>query len=868
MKCVFRKQHSGFALPMTIIAVAGLALLLIGLMTVLTLERKTARSYSDSTRADLAVESGLANALGLLSEVAVRDDALVFRLEDTLQPQVASSERPLGFREQFFTYGAVFENGAWRGIPLFSGATETSLGSGQINTQTLSSSLASYVSEAVPLGRTSEHDQNIPRAKWVEIPSSDPKGYTMRYAFWIEDLSGRIDGKSVGLQPRNLGLNSAELDITTILDPTKDSGKLPPPLDAKRDKIFTSATVRQLLTTDEAKRIEPYISYLPPSKGLRPAIIPQGFGYADAGKPAPDLNTFVKASDVKGIADHIERNLPLFKNRKGGFPASEDYVKTIAASIIDYADKDSNATTGTGYRGIDSYPFVNEMYDRYQITTQTDEVTKISVETYIELWNPCQQAINGEVEFTNINAMKFKLPPSGDKQLTPFTFPPQNISLPANGFRVLYLGEKKYSFVNEIGRPAQLNFYASQQQNFELRWNGVLVDRARKGVERPKGYLEPAPRPNGDDQYTYNWKGNASPTHDLNLSQAGDPRASYYVDYRIRNHSYDKSNWGGRAEKRISNPIDYIPDTYEVLMSDWPDRGSSSISGTKPRNDKIRPIAKAGGSPQALEDGTPYPRNQPEMAPAFISNYGSYKTLAELGNIFDPAQWKKIEDKKAFTPVNSAGGGLSLAIGRPEFPPFDKDGLRAAQLLDIFTAATLPASPPSPPININTAPREVLRSFFGGLTLSDDPANPGIRPPKENQCGDLFADNVIARRSKFPLRGFSDLNMIGKESFGGTDEVRFFGNPTAYSAGKMPDKKWDDAGHEELFRKIVGLVSFQSKNFRIVVAGESLDNSGRVVGRSAREYHYCVEPQRNADGTSLALPDKPVIITKSYERTF
>jgi hypothetical protein len=235
-----RNARPGLALPMTIIAVAGLTLLLIGLLTVLSLERKTARSYSDAARADLAVESGLAVALGSLSEIACRDDSLVFRIEDPLEPQVPASDRPPGFREQFFTYGAVFENGAWRGIPLFSGETESDLGADRINTEDLTSALSAYVADATVIGTTTEHDANIPRAKWVDVPSSDPDGYDMRYAFWIEDLAGRIDGKTAGTIPRGDGLTPAEIDYATILDPAAADPTLPPPLIAAvtTDVIF------------------------------------------------------------------------------------------------------------------------------------------------------------------------------------------------------------------------------------------------------------------------------------------------------------------------------------------------------------------------------------------------------------------------------------------------------------------------------------------------------------------------------------------------------------------------------------------------------------------------------------------------------
>lgn len=860
-----RNPSPGFALPMTIIAVAGLTLLLVGLLTVLSLERKTARSYSDNARADLAAESGLAVALATLSEIASRDDSIVFRIEDPLEPTVPATDRPLGFREQFFTYGAVFEKGAWRGIPLFSGEPESNLGESRIDAKDLTTSLSAYVAEATAIGTTTEHDANIPRAKWVEIPSSDPDGYDMRYAFWIEDLAGRIDGKTAGTIPRGEGLSPAEINYATILDPQAADPALPPQLIAARGNLRTSASLRTVFdSSTEAKLLEPHIHFydtLPSTPP--PKLIPQGFGYADAGQPAPDLNAFVAEKDVDGIAEHIERQLPSFADRKGGFPVGEDYLKTLAASIIDYADADSDATVGPGYRGVDSYPFVNEMYDRYEITGQTDDATEITVETYIELWNLSQLEISGEVEFTNLNRMTFRMPPGVNHQFTDWTYPPRKVVIPANGFKVLYLGEKTYSFPHTTGLPIQLDFRASWQNNFELKWNGVAVDKSRYGVERTGGYLEIAPRPNGNDEFTYNWKGNGSPTHHRDNGQTGDPRASYYVDFRIRNHTYERSNWGGRAVKHVSNPGMMNPNTYQVLLTEWPDKGNNSTSGIRPPNDRVRPAARTGADTATLDDGTPYPPNQPAMAPAFISNEGSYGSLAELGHIFDPAQWEKITDPADHTPQKTAGGGLSLAIGRPEFPPFDKDGLRAAQLLDIFSP-TPAAGVTAHRINVNTAPREVLRSLFVGLELSADPANPEIVPPLEYEIGDILADHVIARRMEFPLRGLSDLNLICKETLPGLEREPFFGNPAAYPVGKTPPEQWDDAGREELFRKTLGLVTFQSKIFRIVVMAEVLDASGRAVARTAREYHYRVEPVRDA-ATGLVIPGAPVRIMKLYE---
>ena len=76
---------------MTIMAIAGMMLLLIGLLSIVTLERKTARSYSDQTRAEMAVESGLADAIATISPVASRDDTLVFRLDDPVTPLIPAN---------------------------------------------------------------------------------------------------------------------------------------------------------------------------------------------------------------------------------------------------------------------------------------------------------------------------------------------------------------------------------------------------------------------------------------------------------------------------------------------------------------------------------------------------------------------------------------------------------------------------------------------------------------------------------------------------------------------------------------------------------------------------------------------------------
>jgi hypothetical protein len=869
---IFRKAR-GFALPMTIIAIGGLTLLLVGLMTAITLERKTARSYSDSTRADLAVESGLVFALSAIADIAARDDSLVFRLEDPIAPTVSADDRPLDFREQFFTYGAVFENDAWQAIPLFSGAPRITLGNREIDASILTTQLTTYVDDVVELGRTTEHDQNIPRAKWVEIPAdpTDTTDYAIRYAYWIEDLGGRIPGKSANSEPRAEGLTTAELDASTIFDSAIETGLFPPPMNDKRDSLRTPGSLRHLLPEDQAKLIEPYINYLPSlSPQDLPPTIPQGFGYADAGQPAPDLNELVTAKDVDGIADHIERNLPIFKSRKGGFPATEDYLKTLAASVIDYADTDGNATIGTGYRGVDSYPFVNELFDRYEWTGGTSNTVKIEVETYVELWNPTNQEITGVVFFTNENKHDIRVPPAANQKFkNSKRYIKPGVSIPPNGFVVLSLGMTEYEFPASASfPPSELIFTETTDSNFSLQWNGRLVDKARGGLQRTSGNLR-----NGLSNRK--WKGNSSPALDYSIGQTGDPRSSYYIDTWVFANSYDdNSNWGGRVLKPDIGNTNY----NEVRLAEWPDSGTDSSPGVDAGTDAriptdIQIVLKSTGAPIAGKD---FPANEPEKAPAYISNVGRYNSLGELGNIFDPAQ---LTDVNSAFPVGNpkSGGGFSLAIGRPEFGAFDKEGQRSAQLLDLFSILPdLPiSSTAGAQININTAPREVLRSLVAGVTLDADPATPGVITPKTADFGDIFADFVIAQRSAFPLRGYSDLNNIRKNPTTARNPANpahspFFGSRDTYPAGTAPPISWDDSGREELLQKTINLVNFTSRTFRIIVAGEARDASGNLKGRSTREYHYVVIPKRDpADGSiSLNTNGNPILlITKYYEKS-
>ncbi len=119
---------------------------------------------------------------------------------------------------------------------------------------------------------------------------------------------------------------------------------------------------------------------------------------------------------VTQVAKVITDNLPQFDTlRRGALPSSEDYVKTLAAGIIDYADVDSDPTVGPNYRGIDLYPFVVEFYERFIWQKNGSEPNNfylkdgtwwadVKATAYIQLWNMTDKSVeSGSLTFTDIN---------------------------------------------------------------------------------------------------------------------------------------------------------------------------------------------------------------------------------------------------------------------------------------------------------------------------------------------------------------------------------------------------------------------------------------------------------------------------------
>ena len=420
---------------------------------------------------------------------------------------------------------------------------------------------------------------------------------------------------------------------------------------------------------------------------------------------------------------------------------------------------------------------------------------------------------------------------------------------------------------------ATISFPNSSTNNyFVLYWNApgsntnqAIADSANGGLQRnadPVGmqYNPYDPTvPNSRPDPTKNvWRGNPMPPNNNSSGQFGDPRGSWYITDPWPTADYvTGSYWAG------PNP--------NVVPLNWPDSGHPfSYTG-------LPPTGKGQYPTDIMASPTPPPDPTKTISLLSTSTSGNLASVTELANVWDPAQLsysvtyqdpeQKLPDiPNTATRSASGAGGHTLSIGRPEFSMFDQNGIRAWQLLDVFSSKTNSTNFTSTAglVNLNTASRDVLRSLAVGILQNRDPAiqptslQGNLYPPTGNAAqpanieqADKFADAVINSR---PLLSTSALSAI-RDSQGRP----FFGNPNQYNGStQTPPTEWNDLGREELFAKIYNLATTRSRNFRVFVTGQSLDKNGRVLSTVTKVYHVFVKPNR--DSSTGAIQSQQVQI--------
>jgi hypothetical protein len=968
-----------------LVVMAGLLVLLGGLMVIVGLEERSAQAHSNALRAELAARSALSELRTVLKEETAGDDYVVIRSavevahDDNESGRVDSDER--GERPYLFLARGEKEGGAvtFAYEPLFT--TETKPDETELLTLPDEHGLPENAGDRVSL--TAVPHEMPPVLGWRYIDDEDGR-MVARYAYWVEDMEAYIDPAVAGnarLDDRHA--RTAELwpdqwpdDIGEPLPYAKNGSFMVPfhapginpatedgavldqialhALDEKQEQEDESEfddrlrEARDLFLTDDSllaamevpaplqrdedghlldevgRRIEenlaalnqPYLerALVPPGPGVDPSLV---------GEPKLNLNRLLQETPsgaVDEIARQIGRAFPDFTSRQGGF--QEDYLRTLAANIVDYADRDSEGTLQEdAYRGIDAYPFTSEFLLRYKwewegdpysgqgvITENGRKYVLLTVAAYAELWNMCNHPVSGTVEYEyetrfnlslgavpQINLMDEVIlnrpvaainPRAAESGATHelekddagrWFFPPQGVELQPNEYRIVKLGDVRYkldaglSFL-WVASPSQLEGDHGQS-GYHMKWNGQLVDRAFGDLERPDVSLNyPA---NSQSQPRQKVRGTI-PGHSygeygLFHNGMGDPRIAFYANEMQSLSAYPRNFSPWRRNVRLaifrSNPNAIYG---RVIPSEWPDGGHDS--------DDPRFVA-----------GKPEP--EPLKAPMRISNLGRFFSETELGHIWDPVMWGSKRDPvtgaglprlaiEAWTkevkpenfPSGSMGGGSTLRIGRPEHQSFDEPGLRASGLLDLFHCGIATSEEREERegavvlrrghVNLNTAPRDVLRALAAGMLVHDPAMARVISPrpsaalkappttpyeagvPTAELAADILADEIIRNR---PYVSPSQLALVED---GGQRVV--FGNNALYSAGSR--LQWSDAAAEEAFARVYNSTTVRSRNFRVHVIGQALreigDSDVKVLATRRKIFRVFSDPgERDADGT-------------------
>ena len=770
-----RLSPGGFTLAAVMVIVAAILLLTIGALSLVGIERKTARSYVDAKRAEWVARAGMEDVRGILREETANDDFLIVS-----KPGVV----PSGSDKDALNYlylargKRAGETVDYRLKPLFSATQE----------ETTVADLRSLPEPESLTGGESVEAGIFPwaqDAKLVWIPVEDEKGRTVgRYAYWVEDLQARVDaqlaleanrladnGKSArspyphpapGLSIENssapewkeldpagaAGANFGETveqnqDMLLSPDATLAAAGFTAPLERKADGDLASAMAAGL-ERHAIVGTQPYDErpVIPFARGIAPMM---------AGQPKLNLNELLsleRETAIGQFANLINDALPEFVNRKGGFP--DDYLRTLAANAMDYADADSEGSVdGTRYRGLDAYPLVSEHLVRFRwenvTTVNGRKKLVLSGTVYAELWNMTDKPVSGEFQMTYETNYSFDLgvmpnlnlgspgyldnpsvtKPTLAKSEGYYWLPVQTVSLSPNQYKVINCGTVTYEIDAGpssvfVTSPIVLRGEDQGQVGYRMKWNGTIVDQARGNVKHPDiTMFFPSDTKSNPRQGVWT----TIPGHSYSVGRfdyvnnMGDPRMAYYIGIAQDPNDYPDNYSPNRRTIRWGNvyfsDAATKPKVYgRVMPSEWPDGGHNSNFGSVPTE-----VAAGQGSARGDERVNPDapqflsnpPAPEPLKAPVRISNLGYFQSPTELGRIYDPLMWAPTFDRVADTnqirsgfmpggqtrwplvvdaspPSNQYGGGNTLRIGRPEHPRFRREGLSAAYLLDLFHA--------------------------------------------------------------------------------------------------------------------------------------------------------------------------------------
>ena len=909
-----KRSEEGAAIVAVLSVLALLSLLLVSLFHSARTERIAASESAAAEQAELAAKSGISSAMTLLMIGTSHSPAYLVGLKESGGNEGShdtAAGSPLDIAPAL-VIGATNLSNENQIIPLFSSdlkalAAFPKLSSGQLDSLlekrlSTNSSVAIDLNDPALIGNSEPHLTNQPStggminaqghfpALWQTIKDSNGD-VVGRFAFIMTDESARLNPVLHLGQPRTdpVDWDHGPKDIPL----SNGNSKLPSPEEARQ----LQDVARSLPTEGSFERSFDDLSDYNQQRGvltrdacqapdLIPATLPEGglpkYNLNDlATNPAWGVTPYDRALTIASVNG---KNLPKFQQRDASLSAKGAdqtlYLRRIACSIVDYISLASGPTGPPDGEpsGRDRVPYVTQIAERCTLTGLTSNSATIESQYFVEIWNPSTATIPAgtprllignrarvlfgtaiETPFRDYEETGSELTALRPNEFTVVAFKPE-----------IQIWDSPTVTTNapkwERGPGGNAN--NTRHQNFRFYWKGRLVD-----MTRPAG-LSPGDSAGGLDHYgqTLNdrkphWQIVTSPTYAAGSSSqaeadealepgsyrfVGDPRANFLTAYTwsAATDYQTKTRWKGVNPAEHHN-LGYVLDPMKI----WRGRDRVPLDGPA----GIMP-ANTAQNPDSIS--SPYSEERDAITAPFVLRKGAMTSLAELGNIFDPAQ---VDDQgqapKAGTSGSSfcCGGGRTLRIGQPEFQfpgtnyNWNVPGKRAIELLDLFTLAD-EGRKPGPGmvgtnagipgrININTAPHEVLTALFSGIGVTSD------RRFTNSIIGSKAADALATLVEKHrPYNRLSDLsilttNLVNAETYTPTLSQNIIGS-------SPPSADIFDRAREEALGKIVGHCILQTRVFHLYVLGESFDRRGKTTGRSIMEGLVRLKP----DSTGRLIP--------------
>lgn len=743
------------------------------------------------------------------------------------------------------------------------------------------------------------------------INSYNEKGQLIgRYAFICEDLEGKINLAALPQPTREESSSTSpgiqknppharEFQLTSFLPENLPFSRLhqpKSPTNPDSPPFFLCPNILEhhangAFIDPTARALQLHTTYLP-APYQEQALIPPlpDFSREIIGTPAKNLNSYLEIPNAESeLATWIQTTLPDFSQRAGGFP--ENYLQTLAAHILDYADTDSTPRSELGmFRGIDAYPLISEwiLQIRWHANPKINGSQHVQIITsyFAEFHNftsqPC--SLSGEISLES-NYQVFadnqlignispsnplaKISPTPRTENDTIFVPIPQLTLQPNQFFIQKIATISFLLpVNSL--PKTLEFRNDDtKSSYELRWENHLAEKPPGKIRRSNLFLT----------FGSDTKSNPRQKHRACLpslsylhgstqyiDNPGDLRASHTLTAPLAPNDYPDNFSPNRRNVRYANlyAFDSPEKTnirYRALPSEWPDGGHNApfspipeallqALGSKDGDERISPDHPSWGSPE------PYPH----AATQIISNRGFFLSPTELGHIFDPAQWSQRPNQanapwQLITADSTAnphlGGGNTLRIGRPEHPRFNQPKTRASALLDIFFTNSPKAQTREifGQINLNTATPTALRAALAGKFLTDPllaqqispvhspislapPTTPlTLEPPTES-----ILQAILAAR---PFLSPSQLCQLQDPQ-----GEPIFGNKNLFPQGQSIE--WNDSAAEEMFARIFNTSSVHSRHFRVYFLAQAFLPSTEKIPKILHESRQVIDYFANA----------------------